>query len=176
VRPDAKPEALHRRPAPVSIGTALILLAGLGTPAGGRAGRLEAADLSPQQQIESQLMCYCGCTDLTVRVCTCGVADSIRREIAGRLAQGATGDQVVAAFVAERGEVIRSAPTKEGFNLVAWVAPFAALAIAGWALVVMVRRWQPRGAAPRAAGNRTPLTPAEKQALERVEREIREGY
>ncbi len=112
-------------------------------------------------------------------MCTCGTADTIRREIAERLAQGATAEQVVAAFVAKHGEVMRSAPTKEGFNLVAWVAPFALLAIAGWALVAVVRRWAPRGAAPRAddaAQARAPLTAAEKKTLERVDREMREGF
>src|SRR5439155_9666968 len=63
--------------------------------------RAHAADLTPQQQVEGRLMCYCGCSDLTVRVCTCGTADSIRQEIASRLGNGETPDQVVAAFVAQ---------------------------------------------------------------------------
>jgi len=147
-KPHTKPDARRRahRAGPV-----IALLAGLIAATAGWPARLAAADLTPQQQVEAQLMCYCGCSDLTVRVCTCGTADTIRREIAERLAQGATAEQVVAAFVAKHGEVMRSAPTKEGFNLVAWVAPFALLAIAGWALVAVVRRWAPRGAAPRAA-------------------------
>src|SRR4029077_3752580 len=86
--------------------------------------RAQAADLTPQQQAEGRLMCYCGCSDLPVRVCTCGTADSIRQEIASRLGNGETPDQVVAAFVAQHGEQMRSAPTKSGFDLVAWVTPF----------------------------------------------------
>ncbi len=124
-------------------------------------------------------MCYCGCSDLTVRVCTCGTADSIRQEIALQLASGKTPDQVVAAFVAEHGEQIRSAPTKTGFDLIAWVTPFVALFLAGFALVVVVRRWGAARTPPSSAGGppveNAPPTPLERKALERVRREMREG-
>ncbi len=125
-------------------------------------------------------MCYCGCSDLTVRVCTCGTADGIRENIAGRLANGETPDEVVAAFVMQHGEQIRSAPTKSGFDLIAWVTPFLALVLAGSALVVVVRRWgavrsaaAPPGA-PRTGIDHAP-TAEERKALERVRREMREG-
>jgi len=141
-----------------------------------------AADRTPQQQVEGRLMCYCGCSDLTVRVCTCGTADAIRREIAERLARGETGDQVVVAFVGQYGAQIRSAPTTAGFDLVAWITPFAALILAGAALVAVVRRW---GAARTAGGrppsdstaaeNGRPLGAGDQRALDRVRRELREG-
>jgi len=127
-------------------------------------------------------MCYCGCADLTVRVCTCGTADGIRQEIAARLVNGESPDQVVAAFVARHGEQIRSAPLKSGFDLVAWVTPFVALILAGSALVVVVRRWGKArggslaGATPSAgAESGRATTPEEQRALERVRREMREG-
>lgn len=144
-------------------------------------GAIPAAELTPQQQVETRLMCYCGCADLTVRVCTCGTAEEIRRDIADRLAAGQTPDQVVAAYVARRGEQIRSAPTKAGFNLLAWITPFAALLGAGTALIFLVRRWGPRSGVPEAAGTRAhpseppPLTPEEHEILKRIERDIRES-
>jgi cytochrome c-type biogenesis protein CcmH len=138
-----------------------------------------AVEPTPQQQVETRLMCYCGCADLTVRVCTCGTADAIRAEISDRLAAGQTPDQIVATYVERRGEQIRSAPTKTGFNLVAWITPFAALLIAGTCLVFLVRRWAP--ARSKAAGTAAdgpvggrPLTPEERKVLERIEREIRD--
>jgi cytochrome c-type biogenesis protein CcmH len=134
-----------------------------------------AADLTPQQQIESRLMCYCGCSDLTVRTCTCGTAEGIRGEIAERLGKGETADQVLAAFVAQYGEKILSAPTTRGFNLVAWVAPFAVILAAAAALVVVVRRWGRAAGAPETAPARAaPPSAAERALLERIEREIRE--
>src|SRR5262245_43495568 len=138
-----------------------------------------AAPLTPQHLVESRLMCFCGCSDLTVRACTCGTADEIRGEIATRLSSGETPDQVVAAFVARHGEQIRSAPTKSGFDLVAWVTPFLLLFLAGSALVVVVRRWgapRPAGTAPGPGSAETTraATDAERKALERVRRELRE--
>ena len=124
-------------------------------------------------------MCYCGCSDLTVRLCTCGTADSIRRDIADRLSGGETPDQVVAAFVARYGEQIRSAPTKTGFDLVAWVTPFAVLILAGSALVLTVRRWSAARPVPTVVPASLEATPTptaeERRALERVRREMREG-
>jgi len=140
---------------------------------------LAGAPPTPQQEVEGRLMCYCGCADLTVRACTCGTADAIRQEIAQRLSTGETPDQVVAAYVSRHGAQIRSAPTKTGFDLLAWVTPFAALLLAGAALIVIVRRWGAQAAAARTAGAPgpaapRPFRPEEQKALDRVRREIRE--
>ena len=51
--------------------------------------------LEDRREIERGLMCYCGCSDLTVRVCTCGTAEAIRTEIADRLARGESERAVV---------------------------------------------------------------------------------
>jgi cytochrome c-type biogenesis protein CcmH len=168
-----RPDSLRARATLIPLTTALVLGMILPAPPFAR-----AAEQTPQQQVEGRLMCYCGCSDLTVRVCTCGTADSIREEIASRLSNGETADQVVAAFVAKHGEQIRSAPTKSGFDLVAWVTPFLLLFAAGTALVVVVRRWgavRPAttpGGAP--AETSRAATEAERKALERVRRELRE--
>ena len=134
-----------------------------------------AAETTPQHQVEGRLMCYCSCSNLTVRDCSCGTAAAIRNDIAARLAAGQTADQVVAAYVAEHGEQIRSAPEPEGFNLIAWVMPFAVI-LAGMVMVVaLARRWRMRGAAlppPDAAG--AAAAPADRATLERIEREMRD--
>lgn len=140
-----------------------------------------AADRSPQEAIEEALMCYCGCADLTVRACTCGTADSIRQDIATRLANGDSEEAVLASFVARHGEKILSAPTREGFNLLAWIMPFAVLLAAATALVVVIRRWETRGAAAKAEARARPstatdLSDEQRLTLERVEREMREDH
>jgi cytochrome c-type biogenesis protein CcmH len=137
-----------------------------------------AATETPAEKIESRLMCYCGCTDLTVHVCNCGTAAGIKGDIRDRLAQGQTPDQVVAAYVARYGEQIRSAPGTSGFNLLAWVMPFAVLFAAGAAVVLLVRRWGAHGGAasarhgaPGTAGAAAP----DRKTIERIERAIRES-
>jgi cytochrome c-type biogenesis protein CcmH len=141
---------------------------------------IAAATETPAEKIESRLMCYCGCTDLTVHVCNCGTAAGIKDDIRDRLARGQTPDQVVDAYVAQYGEQIRSAPTASGFNLLAWVMPFAVLFAAGAAVTVLVRRWGARGPAP--APSHAPVTPRakgttapDKKTLERIERAIRDS-
>jgi len=144
------------------------------------AGDLRGAEPTPQERAEHALMCYCGCADLTIRTCSCGTAARVKEDIARRLASGETVDQVVLAYVAQHGEQIRSAPTKEGFNLLAWVVPFGAILVAGGLIVALVRRWQARGAleqaAVAAAGAVSPpagLSSADRKALDRIEREFR---
>ena len=144
------------------------------------AGAPLAAESTPQERAESALMCYCGCADLTIRTCSCGTAARVKEDIARRLASGQTVDQVIDAYVAQHGEQIRSAPTKQGFNLLAWVVPFAAILVAGGLIVALVRRWKARGAPEGAAvgsgGAASPLaglSGADRKTLDRIEREFR---
>jgi cytochrome c-type biogenesis protein CcmH/NrfF len=126
-----------------------------------------------------------------VRACSCGTADQIRADIARRLAGGESADQVVAAYVAQHGEKIRSAPTKEGFSLLAWTMPFILLFVAGAVLVLLIRRWKIAGLVPlpagagsqtaarlatQAGGTAAPPSDADRRILERVRREIDEAH
>jgi cytochrome c-type biogenesis protein CcmH len=146
------------------------------------AAPLLAAPPTPRQEVERALMCYCGCAELTVRACTCGTADAIRAEIDQRLGQGETPQQIVAAFVLRHGEKIRSAPVKSGFDLLAWITPFVALALAGGALVAVVRRWgrrpapRPAGTAPGGPGRPGGASAPDAATLERIRSDIRDGF
>jgi cytochrome c-type biogenesis protein CcmH len=74
----------------------------------------------------------------------------MRGIIRERLAAGDTPDQVRAYFVERYGQWILLAPPRRGFDLLVWIAPFAALG-AGLVLVVaMVRRWSRRARPARA--------------------------
>lgn len=135
-----------------------------------------AATETPAAKVESRLMCYCGCTDLTVHLCNCGTSAGIKDDIRERLARGQTPDQVVDAYVARFGEQIRSAPTTSGFNLLAWVMPFAVLFAAGAAVTLLVRRWGTPSPLPVVK----PAAPAEaaapdRRTLDRIERAIRDS-
>lgn len=136
-----------------------------------------AAEEAPHEKaalaIEEGLMCHCGCTDLTVRVCNCGVAAGIKDDIRDRLGRGESPAEVEAAYVARYGEQIRSAPTREGFNLLAWITPFAAVIAAGSVLVLLVRRWGSRPAPAPAPGGAVPEGP-DRASLERVDRAVRD--
>ena len=147
----------------------------------GAATSLLAADLTPQEKVETRLMCYCGCSDLTVRACSCGTAAEIKQDIAQRMASGQTADEVEAAYVKKFGAQIRSAPTTSGFDLVAWVTPFLVILAGSGFIVHLTRRWRGRPADPAPHGQ--PAAPGfdsrrlsadDRGALDRIEREIRE--
>lgn len=109
-----------------------------------------------QSQIEESLTCQCGC-GLTVHSCNhvqCPSGIPLKEEIATQLAAGKTQAEVLTYFSTKYGEKILSAPTTTGFNLVAWVTPFAVVAIAATLVVVASRRWR-RKDAPAAPVART---------------------
>ena len=177
--PGDRPRGLYARPGRRAAGIARVLAIG-SVLALAPVPPAPAAETTPQERAEHALMCFCGCADLTIRTCSCGTAARVQGDIARRLASGATVDQVIEAYVAQHGEQIRSAPTKQGFNLLAWVVPFAAILAAGGLIVALIRRWQARGAVEGAVvgagGSASPLanlSSADRKMLERVEREFR---
>ena len=130
-----------------------------------------APDAAPtQQEIEESLTCQCGC-GLTVHSCNhlqCGSGEPMKKEIAERLARGESKETILAAFTQRYGEKVLSAPTMAGFNWLAWVTPFVALALAGTILTVVIRR---RARATAAA--LVPPGPAASDALRaRLAREL----
>jgi cytochrome c-type biogenesis protein CcmH len=57
-----------------------------------------------------------------------------------------TKDEVKAALVDEFGDSVLALPSKDGFNLSAYVAPLLAMLLAGAAIVVALARWRRAGA------------------------------
>jgi len=97
-----------------------------------------------QTDIEEALTCQCGC-GLTVHSCNhvqCPSGIPLKEEIASQLALGKTSAEVLAYFSGKYGEKILSAPTTTGFNLVAWVTPFAVVVGAAVVIIAVSRRWR----------------------------------
>lgn len=101
------------------------------------------------KDIEKELMCQCDCT-MVVDVCECETANQIRARITEMIDQGQNKGQIIAYFVNQYGEKILSSPPKKGFNLVAWIVPFAAVAAGGTALFFILRAWARRGKSLKA--------------------------
>jgi cytochrome c-type biogenesis protein CcmH len=59
---------------------------------------------------------------------------------------GKSDEAVMAYFVEKYGETVLAAPSVSGFNLAAWLMPFAVLAIGAIAAVYFVRRFRSRWA------------------------------
>ncbi len=110
-------------------------------------GSAAGASKADVDLVGEQLVCYCGCSGLTVKACTCGTADGIREKINGQLDSGLAPDEVVAVWVEERGEQVLAVPTREGFNLVGWFLPFVVTLLGLAAAAITVVRWQKKAAA-----------------------------
>ena len=94
-------------------------------------------------RVADRLACQCGCL-FTVSMCNmanCGFKKPIVKDIEERLEAGETPDAIVASFVAQYGETVLSAPKPEGFNLIAWIMPFAVILFAGAGIGMILKRW-----------------------------------
>jgi len=103
-----------------------------------------AAEKPTNSQVSEGLTCQCGC-GLTVANCnmpTCSFSVPMRHDIDRMIDEGKTRAQIIAFFRHQYGEKVLSAPTTEGFNILAWTMPFIALALGGGAMVLAVGRWR----------------------------------
>ena len=140
-----------------------LLLATLLHPTVGR-----SASADDIRSVGEELVCYCGCSGLTVAACSCGTADAIRERIASQLDSGLSPEEVVQTWVAERGEQILAVPTRVGFNLVGWIMPFAATFFAlAIVTTVLLRRKQ------ALAPGDIPPSHDEREYLDRIDTEMR---
>ncbi len=96
----------------------------------------------------------------------CQSSDRMRKELTALIDKGDNDSQILGWFVEKYGNVVLAAPTKTGFNRVAWIMPYAIL-FAGLALTaVLVRAWRSRSkAAPVASAAHA--TSAELEGLRR---------
>lgn len=93
-----------------------------------------------------RLMCACGCNQILLE-CNhvgCSYSDRMRAELMTAVDRGDNDDLTLQSFVQKYGPTVLAAPTKTGFNRVAWIAPYLALVL-GIALVsLIVRAWRSR--------------------------------
>jgi cytochrome c-type biogenesis protein CcmH len=130
---------------------ALVTLAALVVAAAAGAADCTKTSVS---DLEDEVMCpVCGTSLGLARE-----APQARRERAyiARLVRSCRSkDEIKAALVGEFGDSVLALPSKDGFNLSAYIAPLAAMLFAGAAILVALARW--RRAGVKASGPRTAL-------------------
>lgn len=126
--------------------------------------------------VERRLSCPCPCT-LDVFTCRtsmpCGFSPAMHSDVMKLVEGGYDGDEIVAAFENVYGEQVLMAPKAQGFNLVGWGAPFAAIAGGGVLITLLLRRWGGRVVAPASAPVPAIDTGATPDELARLERAVR---
>ncbi len=101
------------------------------------------ADSATVGSISEQLICQCGC-NMVLSNCThaeCASREAMTALIEQKLAQGQSEVEIIQFFVAQYGEQVLASPSKRGFNLVAWVLPFAAILGGGVVIYIALRKW-----------------------------------
>ncbi len=100
--------------------------------------------LTPEQEatarrVEDQLMAPC-CFGGTIATHHSPIADKIREEVRGLVAQGASEQQILEQYLDVYGERILAQPVARGFNLLAYWMPAVGLLFGARSVVVWMRR------------------------------------
>jgi cytochrome c-type biogenesis protein CcmH/NrfF len=132
--------------------------------------------------INHRLMCTCGCAQL-LGECNhvgCPASGGELAELRTDISNGMSDQQIFSQFTTKYGATVLAAPTTHGFDLVAWIAPFAVFGAALLGTILLIKRWSGISAAKAAALGPEPavLDPAEMERREKIRREtgIDGGY
>jgi cytochrome c-type biogenesis protein CcmH len=122
-------------------------------------------DLTPK------FMCVCGGCNQVLMNCNhigCPSREAMLKDISKRVDQGDTNDGVVEYFIDKYGTSVLSAPPASGFNLTAWVMPFAALGVGLAVAILFLRRFK------AAAAHTSSAAPVDlTQYRQKVEEELK---
>jgi cytochrome c-type biogenesis protein CcmH/NrfF len=121
----------------------------------------------------NKLMCTCGCEQILAKCDHVGC--TFRGEEMDQLKNGIAGGQndslILQSFVQRYGATVLAAPTMQGFDLVAWIMPFAVAAAGLIGTIFLVRHWAKQQPVLASAGK--PKSAAQAQAEEAMRERIR---
>ncbi len=104
--------------------------------------------------IGEKLKCQCSCP-YTVGSCNmlhCHSKEEIDEQVKADLNAGLGEDAILNKLKAKYGTIILNAPPAQGFNLVGWIMPFAALLLGLLVIRYFLVRWRKPRPAPAASG------------------------
>jgi cytochrome c-type biogenesis protein CcmH len=108
---------------------------------------LGAGDQSSRvNDLGHRMMCVCGCNQILLE-CNhvgCTYSDRMRAELVAAVDRGDNDDLTLQSFVQKYGTTVLAAPTKAGFNRVAWIMPYLVLVLGLVMVAMIVRLWKSR--------------------------------
>jgi len=139
-----------------------------------------ATDASTRyNNLNHRLMCTCGCAEILGECNHVGCPNSTGElnELHAGIDGGKADQEILDSFVAKYGAIVLAAPTAHGFDLVAWIAPFAVFAAALLGTILLVRRWSSLsiGKTQAAAAGLDNGDPADRERREKIRRETGDG-
>lgn len=122
--------------------------------------------------IGHKLMCVCGCGQILLECNHVGCPDSDRMitELRTELSTGLPDNGVLNWFVNKYGSTVLAAPLRGGFDIVAWIIPFAVLLIGLGAVAFFIRRWRRRQLVEQTGHPQTPA-PLDSALRDRIRRD-----
>lgn len=150
----------------ISAALALVLVAALAAP-------VLASSLSANE-VASELVCRCGCNSVLTNCAhqECSSRDGMLLSIKQQIDAGKSKEEIIQGFVARYGEQVLAVPPKTGFNLTAWITPFAVLVGGALAVYLVLRLWVFRGKQPLPATSARSTSAQDEEYRRRVEKEL----
>ncbi|HEV2697881.1 MAG TPA: cytochrome c-type biogenesis protein CcmH [Terriglobales bacterium] len=99
------------------------------------------------ERLGHQMVCVCGACNQYLLDCNhvgCAYSSRMRQELRAAVDNGKNDSSVLQFFVEKYGATVLAAPTKTGFDRVAWIIPYLALILGVGGLVLLVSSWHNR--------------------------------
>ena len=127
-------------------------------------------------KINHALMCTCGCAQILGECNHVGCPNSSGEldELRTGIANNESDQEILDSFVVKYGAIVLAAPTTHGFDLVAWIAPFAVFGAALLGTILLVKRWS-ADKTLAAAADTAAMDPEERERREQSRRETGDG-
>jgi cytochrome c-type biogenesis protein CcmH/NrfF len=116
-------------------------------------GLLMGADNPRYENVGGKIMCTCGCGQMLLK-CNhvgCPNSEKMQRQLRAQIAATNDDEQVLNFFRTEWGVTTVVEPGHHGFELLAWILPFAGLGLGIFLVVMVVRKWRRRPVEARSA-------------------------
>ncbi len=132
----------------------------------------QAATSVEIKDVARELVCLCGdCNRESLATCLCTAFAVPQREHIGQLLdRGKSRQEIIDEYVSTYGQIALAAPPPEGYNLLAWIAPFAALAFGVFLVRSVLRNW--RGSSDPESAPVAASPPPIDEKRERLRREL----
>jgi len=94
------------------------------------------------ERLGHQMMCVCGACNQYLLECNhvgCPYSERMRSELTSAVDSGKSDSSVLQFFIEKYGATVLAAPTKTGFDRVAWIIPYLALVL-GIGVIVLAMR------------------------------------
>jgi cytochrome c-type biogenesis protein CcmH len=126
--------------------------------------------------VAGEFICNCGCNK-NLAHCDMPCGEELRGFIKDQIRKGLGKEQIVQYMKVNFSQALLAAPEKKGFNLTAWITPFAVVFAGGVLMLKVLSAWASKrhGGEDDDDNNDAPTKPSvDKEYNDRIEAELKE--